>query len=329
MVEAGRPTKKDVICCYQHIDTIRGGMFQFKRGLSPEFVSRLNDEYESDGWWRAIADDPQLFIGIRDEYLNVYWKGNSLLRLWIQGDALAGEVHYKYLLKPKIKGNQYLQIEGGRLRLDDPANFFPTDFSDVDTLKRAADIYAGEEKSGVHKIVMSNPNIIDVEVAFGAESDQSGTRVAQRIDFSALRMVKSGPELTFYEAKAFANPELRANGKPAPVLSQLERYQHFLRDRQADLLCSYRKVCGNLASLHGVRNRFSAISEVLQGISEGIGNFRISEDVRLVVFGYDRDQEHGAVWAGHRQKLQTELGESLLLKGEAKGFTRGISSPAG
>ncbi len=302
-------------------------MFQFKRGLRPEFVKRLNDEYESGGWWKAIADDPQLFIAIRDEYLNVYWKGNSLLKLWMHGDTLAGEVHYKYLLRPEVATSQYLQIEGGQLRLGSPADFFFADLSDIAGLKRAAEVYAGEEKMGVHKIVASNFNVIDVEVAFGTENNQSGARVAQRIDFAALRHGKSGLELTFYEAKTFTNPELRANGKAAPVLGQLERYRHFLRSAQSDLMLSYRKVCGNLVSLHGVRNRFSAIHGVLGDVAQGVCDLRISTDVRLVVFGYDRDQHNGPVWAAHRQKLRAALGRNLLFKGSAKGFTNGISTP--
>jgi hypothetical protein len=72
-------------------------MFHFKRGISQPFVDRLNDEYDAEGWWKAIADDRELFIAIRDGYINVYWKGNSLLKLWQAGNDLVGEIHYKYL----------------------------------------------------------------------------------------------------------------------------------------------------------------------------------------------------------------------------------------
>lgn len=300
-------------------------MRQFKRGLSPDFIQRLNKEYESGGWWKAIADDPQLFIAIRDAYLNVYWKGNSLLRLRMEGDALVGEVHYKYLLRPDV-ANPYLPIEDGRPRGSNSADFFLNDLSDLAAVKRAADAYAGEEKSGVHKIVMSNPNIIDVEVAFGAINSESGARVAKRIDFAALREIKGIWELVFYEAKAFSNPELRAAGKDAPVVNQIKGYTLFLRDAQADVIDSYRTVCSNLRSLHGVKKRFSVMDDALTSIGEGTCEFKISADVRLVVFGYDGDQDKGLVWAEHRQKLRSSLGDRLLLKGEAKGLTRGISS---
>ena len=44
-----------------------------------------------------MASDPSLFIAIRDGYLNVYYSGNSLLKLSLDGERLAGEIHYKYL----------------------------------------------------------------------------------------------------------------------------------------------------------------------------------------------------------------------------------------
>ena len=52
----------------------------FNRGLKDEFVEALNREYEKDGgWWKKIVDDPELFIGIREDYLNIYFHGSSLL----------------------------------------------------------------------------------------------------------------------------------------------------------------------------------------------------------------------------------------------------------
>lgn len=78
-------------------------MCNFKRGLSADLVESLNEEYERGGWWKALADDPQLFIAVRDDYLNVYWKGNSLIRLFLQNGRLVGEVHYKYMLSRPLK----------------------------------------------------------------------------------------------------------------------------------------------------------------------------------------------------------------------------------
>lgn len=295
-------------------------MSQFKKGISQSFVDRLNAEYKAGGWWKSIADDRDLFIAIRKDYLNVYLNGNSLLKLWQEGDQLVGETHYKYLLTPET-ARPYVKVVGGKAAIDEAAALFNGDLSDLAALKRAANVYSGDEKKGVHQIVMSNPNVIDVEIAFGAENEKTGSITANRIDFAALRQGQTGPEVVFYEAKQFSNKELRAATENVPVLEQLRRYGSFLSNEQAALIESYRTVCGNLSALLGVNNRYSAMSAAMSNTAQ----LAIRPDVRLVIFGFDADQKDGANWSGHRGKLEAVLGDRLLLKGDANKFTNGIS----
>ncbi len=56
-------------------------MANFKRGLDDEFVDRLNEVYRARGWWHSLVNDRDLFIAIRDNYLNVYYRGGSVLKL--------------------------------------------------------------------------------------------------------------------------------------------------------------------------------------------------------------------------------------------------------
>ena len=53
----------------------------FNRGLCDAFVEVLNNEYGKGGWWRNLVDDKETFLAIRENYLNVYYRGNSLLKL--------------------------------------------------------------------------------------------------------------------------------------------------------------------------------------------------------------------------------------------------------
>ncbi len=295
-------------------------MSQFKKGISQQFVDRLNAEYKAGGWWKAIADDRELFVAIRKDYLNVYLNGNSLIKLWQEGEQLVGETHYKYLLAPET-ARPYVKVVGGQALIDEAAALFNSDLSDLAALKRAANVYSGDEKKGVHQIVMSNPNVIDVEIAFGAENEKTGSVTANRIDFAALRQGQAGLEVVFYEAKQFSNKELRAATENVPVLQQLRRYETFLDNEQADLIESYRTVCGNLSALLGVRDRYSAMLAAMSNTAQ----LAIRADVRLVVFGFDADQKDGANWSGHRRKLEAVLGDRLLMKGDANKFTNGIS----
>ena len=296
-------------------------MFAFNRGIDQRFVDRLNAEYERGGWWRAIVSDPDLFIAIRDGYLNVYQNGNSLLKLTLDGERLVGETHYKYLLRPDV-AKPYIPVDGGTVKLPDAVALFHADLSDVPALKRAAAAYGGEEKAGVHRIVMGNPNVVDVEIAFGLEGNGDEAPATRRIDFAALCPATNGVELVFYEAKLFANKEIRAAGDtPPPVVGQIEGYRKLLAEHTDPLVKSYRAVCGNLVALEGVRDRYASSLDLMGLVAGKDAALHVGEAVRLVVFGFDADQRDGKVWAGHRQKLETALGKRLLLKGDPKGWT--------
>jgi hypothetical protein len=180
----------------------------------------------------------------------------------------------------------------------------------------------GDEKAGVHRIVTGNPHVIDVEVAFGVEANSGEGPATRRIDFVTLYPSADGGELTFYEAKLFANKDIRANGdNPPPVIGQIEGYRQLLAKHREDLLWSYRAVCGNLLALEGVRERYAASHGLLSRIADGDATLHMSDAVRLVVFGFDADQRNGKVWASHRQKLKAALGERLLLRGSPQGWT--------
>ncbi|OHC76291.1 MAG: hypothetical protein A3G18_06255 [Rhodospirillales bacterium RIFCSPLOWO2_12_FULL_58_28] len=300
-------------------------MFKFKRGISTDFVKRLNDEYNNGGWWRSIADDRKLFIAIRDGYLNVYWKGNSLLRLTLdEKKRLVGETHYKYLLRSELVDNkQYILSYNGKVESFDASKMFLPDLSSIAALTRAADAYSGDEKAGVHQIILSNPNIIDVEVTFGLEGDNEKSPATRRIDFAALRPTADGAEIVFYEAKLFSNKEIRAKGNAIPpVVGQIKDYQELLITHTKDVEHSYRTICGNLAALDGVRGRYNA-----DLLASGNAALHVSKNVWLVVFGFDIDQRDGKVWSKHKKKLEeTALKDRLLFNGNPKEITRGIPS---
>ena len=50
----------------------------FKRGLDAVFIDQLRAEAEKVGWWHDVLDDETLLIGVRENYLNVYWQGQAL-----------------------------------------------------------------------------------------------------------------------------------------------------------------------------------------------------------------------------------------------------------
>src|SRR3546814_2364237 len=72
------------------------------------------------------------------------------------------------------------------------------------------------------------------------------------IDFAAIQTGVNGPEIVFFEAKCFVNPEIRTSGdaKP-PVVTQIQGYKNLLQQHNEQLLNSYNTVINNLRALEG------------------------------------------------------------------------------
>ncbi len=211
----------------------------FRRGLDQEFVEKLNELYDqSDSWWRALVDDNDLFLAVRDNYVSVYYRGCSLLKLtWKPktGDGdIDGETHYKYLLKPSLpREKTHIAIVDGQPESQQLEDMFIKNLADTDALKKATKRYAGPEKIGVHKIVLANWNIVDLEIAFPGSSSDEADKSPPRMDLAALKKTDRGVEIVFFEAKHFSNNSaLRASGDADPkVIGQIERYKNLLEEQ--------------------------------------------------------------------------------------------------
>ncbi len=302
-----------------------GSLARFRRGLQKEFICALNAAYdeETDGWWRRMADDPDLFLGVRNNFLNVYYHGNSLVRIRFEAGQLIGQTHYKYLLKPRSR-LCYIPSTDGKLNWPEglAGEILLQDLNDVETLKAASIPYAEDEKTGVHRISQNNLNIIDIE--FKEKEGEDGQASDLRIDFAALQQNGAGNELVFFEAKHVSNGELRAKGTAEPqVIRQLRTYEQFLAQHRQELEASYRQICRNLIDLKG---KGRPAPEIVKRVAGG-ASLKVSAVPRLVIFGFDEDQDDGAFWGGHRKKLIDALGrDRVLLRGNPSGFTRSIST---
>ena len=301
-------------------------MNTFSRGLEEDFVEALNREYEKDGsWWKGFVDDKELFLAIRDNCVNIYYRGCSLLKLEWKNGVIIGRIHYKYLLRPRLTiGHEYIDVRDGRVDFPVKAkDFFTEDLTDIDGLKRAAKPYAELEKIGVHNIVLLNWNILDVEIAFGERKGEGANPSAPRADFSILRKTEKGANIVFFEAKHFGKSKgtLRAKGDTKPkVICQIERYAGLLRRNRKAIIDSYRRVCCNLLNLNGIDKRNPERHKLLHGVVDGSRQLHIDEEPELVVFGFDADQRDGENWRCHREKLKSQLESKVYFVGDSKNF---------
>jgi hypothetical protein len=234
--------------------------------------------------------------------------------------------HVKYLLDPDLSDRVPLKADG----TFDLKDVKPTpiltryETGTLRKLKRAADMFSGMEKQGVHALVQTNENVIDVEITLDASDLPDVERNHPRIDIAMFEQRPEGVELVFWEAKLFANKELRAKGDSQPkVVGQIKDYKNALKAHQYDVISSYICVAKNLVKIAemsgGVRNVGPAIRAVADGGELKMGP---PANVGLVIFGFDADQNaEDSIGDKHLKKLKKLIGPgSLRTSGKPDGL---------
>lgn len=296
----------------------------FKRGLNSDFVSLLKEEYNKVGsWWHNIVNDPELFVGIRAGYLNVYFHGNSLLKLTYAPKspygALKGETHSKYLKREGLAGKDYVYAKNGIFQTPDNSEPLEiTRLADIDKIKAVACEYykidrndasipTHREKTLVQRYIEKIPNIIDLETAIsGSGINQLKNRLQlsrslPRIDLVQLCTDGDAIRIDFVEVKHIKNGEMRAkdwNHNRPPILCQLSDYQKLASDSHCsvDFIESYRQVCKNLNSF-GSTKKMPLATKVTEGCS-----LVINPQPKLLVL-YTKKSEVDSAWCEHREHL--------------------------
>jgi len=292
-------------------------MGQFVKGLSPEFVNALAQLAEKGGWWKDVLADKQLIIGIRNAKLDVYWHGQSIFNVGFGKNGIKVNTHIKYLLDPDLSERPPMEDDGSFFIKQNTTPILSR-YDDCVTLKKikkAADLFSGDEKQGVHAIVLANENVIDVEIRLDAK-DLDTARDGPRLDIAALeRRPDEVVELVFWEAKLFANKELRARDSLEPkVLKQIREYKEAIEKYRFDIISAYRTVAQNLVEIAKMSDGVREVGPLIQAVAKG-AELTISSPphVELVIFGFDADQKaESGIGHKHFKKLQDKLGAQCV-----------------
>ncbi len=261
-------------------------MSEFKRGITNQnFITELN----SNKYWQQMVKDEDLFIAIRNNYLNVYYYGQSICKVEFVKNKIKWTSHKKYL---GIDESGYIDT-GAYLEK-------------IEELKQNARKHGGKEKEQVKQNILEDKRlcILDVEITFGRE----GSFGKRSIDFLAIEKDSSDKiKLVFYEAKHFDNSEIRAREIPK-VFEQIEKYESVLNDtnHRTEILNSYRTVYENIKALN-LNNKNSLV----QLIGADSDKLEIDTEPRLIIFAIDKSKMDDI----HIQKLRNNFGdERLILK---------------
>jgi len=136
-------------------------------------MEALQTEAVQGRWLVDVLADPDLIMGVRDEYLSVYSKGPSLFEIrFDQGGRLKCHTHSKYLIDPTLSTR--VKFDGLTFFTDEVSPLLTqyTSPDSLERLKRAANYYAGEEKRGVQTIIRRDPNVVNVEIAFSGVANE-------------------------------------------------------------------------------------------------------------------------------------------------------------
>ena len=193
-----------------------------------------------------------LRVGIRDGYLNLYAKGQSVAKLSTGRDGPAIDVHDAYVSGRRAgeqgsAGQKYVTFDAAALA--DPATT-----ALVPGWIATAESHASAEKRFVDDLVAANPGVIDLEMGLPANDEPGSDRVAPRMDVVVAQVDGGAPGIAFWEAKCANNPELRISGDAAPkVLGQLAKYVGWMTaDRLVQVRQAYRRTAGVLLDLHAL-----------------------------------------------------------------------------
>lgn len=255
-------------------------MANFKRGLCPNTLPLVKDFFCNTAVGKKIKAMPDLDICIRDNYLNIYKEGCSLLKYSPNEGARAYEIHHKYISEP-VDGKKYVYLElkeGDLVSQDGKVSFIRDVLEKPNSYLRSYlsdDGKVGEKHAISAYLRSANPRpfLLDLEIAYTKKDTGDERSSAPRIDMACIDPVKN--ELLLIEVKIGNDPRVKLskshlekedrdkNNAEFKVVEQMGKYKKFISDQDAtkkNITNSYRTIALNYIELE-LNTRFPDTEE--------------------------------------------------------------------
>ena len=228
-------------------------------------------------WWQFIKEQIKgghFYVDIRkDNSLNVYYNGGSLLRVMYSKGEIKAKIRPSYL---GLKGSQYLDFELASLTKEVE-----------EIMKRIEKRYSDFSENGIKARLISEPqaNYIDSEFAYaepiGKKKDNDGKEldIYRSIRIDLVKLEKGN--IVFVELKRIQDPRLLTreyeHGTPE-VLQQLETYAQFIKSRKEEITHYYK-------TLFNIKRELEILPKGLASINN-LDDYTLCEEVELYIEPY-------------------------------------------
>lgn len=271
-------------------------MRAYRKKLSSELISCLNDLYKEKGsWWQTIVDDDQIFILVRQNELHVLVHGGLLLKINIDRNGkIVCKIHEEYL-SLRSESNPYVTISENRTappkRVEGLADFV----QHYSKIKQRVKNNVGKERQYCHTMSLNIKEIVDREVGLVLERSETADR--NKAQFVDLQAVSDGGEMVFIEVKVLSNSAIRSLKIPA-VVNQLRKYEDIIKSHKQRIIDAYTEQCEAYSQLKG-----AFFKKKLPHPSK----LDMHPTVRLLITEFDGAQLKSFI-PGIRKKIEKEMG---------------------
>jgi hypothetical protein len=248
---------------------------EFRRGLSSASIEKVDSFLKTDVG-KHFKEEERFQICIRDEYINIYYHGCSILKYEPKNNAYS--IHAKYL---------GISTENTYIKLTHQGNDLVLDNISLNEIAKTPDKFLGKyirgEKCHLSEYLsVISPLLLDLEVAFTRERPVvSGSNerkyVADRIDLAVM-----SPDLilNLIEVKIDTDGRLRSEiDGMQKVLTQMGYYQDFINLEGPAIISSYKQIAQNYIDLD-LSRKVGTTNAVL---SEFIKYGSLASDPKLLI----------------------------------------------
>ena len=203
----------------------------FKLNVEDSLFKKLSSKPQ---WWCELIEDSELYCNIRkDNRINIYYRGASIMSLSCKDDRTEAEIHSYYLgFEKELCDKLNIKYGNVKCRPEEIICRLPSIKKRVEANKKNIACIEGDELNGQNfsseKYIQSQMYINDksyIDTEFALRLDD-GTDI--RIDL--VKLSEEG-EVCFEELKLIDDVRLKpSGGKRAEILLQMDNYNKFLKE---------------------------------------------------------------------------------------------------